>query len=351
MKTTRQFRTPRIARLLSVFIVVVVLMSFTAPTASAANITYATPSDIINAVAEQTGLEPDINILVKAGYITSAEQRQFNRYGAFSYAVAWHILLPTFGIYPYPADIYPDIAPHPSWPNGTVYADARAAAILCGLADPETEPNFRITAQDFQSLLSRLQTEHPTLPVYESSCPFVTSVEDAATEAGTEPWNVRTYLGRNSLISAYPLIPESWLTDFATTGYEIHFELPADRPAGAKLDGYKTVGLTNYTDRFLAIADANPKVTLHEFTHYIVKRADIDPDYLRACFDTEATDVLPFIGLYASLSPSEYIAEFVSYWQLNPAEQETLRSLAPNTADLTEYLIFYFQPASMPAPA
>lgn len=326
-------------RFLSAMLTFLLTLGLVIPTAQAKSSPAAVrPADLLEAVSEQTGVPADYGALIEAGYLTAAEQRHLEKYDTFSCAVAWHVLLPAFGIYPYPAEFYPDISPHPSWPNGTVYADARAAGILLGLVDPSTEPNYAMTKSDFNTLLTALKSQIFTLPIPEATNPYIVAHETAAAEAGIAPWDIHTYLSRNSVLSAYDLIPSGWLATFDSLGYSIRFELPSNHPAPV-LPGYKSGGVTNYTEKFIAIDTYSPHATLHEFAHFAAKYSKIYADDMEYCFKHEAPATVKIIGLYASLSPSEYLAEFVSYWLLYPDKQTILRELAPATAELAEYVI------------
>lgn len=297
-------------------------------------------SDLLEAVAEQTGLPADADALMEAGYLNAASKRQLEKYNCFSSAVAWQVLLPAFGIYPYPAELYPDISPHPDYPNGSVYADARAAGILLSLVDPELNPTYVMSKPDFDTLLLKLKTTQFDLPAPETNNPYISAYEEAIATGETKPWNIHTYLGRNSVLAAYAYIPAGWLADFDARGWHIEFELPPNHPA-SKLAayGYSSAGLTNYSIKTIIVANPSARTTVHEFAHFAAKYAQIDTNDMKGCFAREASGTISIIGLYASLSPSEYLAEFASYWLLHPDEQPTLRELAPDTADLTEYLI------------
>lgn len=345
MKTSRTVRNPnnsRISKVPRIFALILTLcfcltmLSVTASAKSAAATAEAKPSDLIQVVAEQTGLEPTADALMEAGYLSVAEKRHLDKYDAFSYAVAWHVLLPAFGIYPYPAEFYPDISPCSSWPNGTVYADARAAGILLGLIDPSIEPNYAISKSDFTALVNKLKTS-PQLPILQTDNPYINAREEAIAAGEAAPWDNHSYRGRNSLLSAYDFIPAGWLATFQSLGYDIRFRLPTDRTS--KIPGHTAAGVTNYTEKFIAIENCDPKATLHELAHFAAKYAKLSVDVMEQCYEQESSKVISIIGLYASLDFSEYLAEFASYWLLHPNDQLILRELAPETTALTEYLL------------
>lgn len=326
-------------RFLSTLLVLFLALSLATPTAQAKSApAIVQPADLLKAVSEQTGIPADYDALIEAGYLTAAERRHLEKYNTFSCAVAWHVLLPAFGIYPYPAEFYPDISPHSSWPNGTVYADARAAGILLGLVDPATEPNYAMSKSTFNSLLATLKSQTFTLPVPKVTNPYIAAHETAALANNTAPWNIQTYLSRNSVLSAYEFIPAGWLTAFDSLGYDLYFELPSDHPAPA-LPGYKSGGVTSFEEKFIAIGTYSPRATLHEFTHFAAKYGKVYVDDMEYCFKHEAPKVIDIIGPYAGLSASEYLAEFVSYWLLHPNDQATLQAAAPQTVVLTDYLL------------
>lgn len=344
MKTFKTVRNPsnsRISKVSRIFAIILALcfclpiFSVTASAKSAKSTAEAKPSDLIQVVAEQTGLEPNIDALMEAGYLSAAEKRHLEKYNAFSYAVAWHVLLPAFGIYPYPAEFYPDISPCSSWSNGTVYADARAAGILLGLVDPSIEPNYAISKSDFTALVNKLKTS-PKLPILQTDNPYVNAYEDAIASGEAAPWDIHSYRGRNSLLSAYDLIPAGWLATFQSLEYDVHFRLPTSRTP--KIPGHTAAGVTNYAEKFIAVENCNPRATLHEFAHFAAKYAGLYVDDMERCYEHESSKVIAIIGIYSSLDFSEYLAEFASYWLLHPNDQSILRELAPETTALTEYL-------------
>lgn len=346
----RSGRHPAHNTLARVFVLLLICVFMFSTTAFAKAPAIVAPSDLINVVAERTGLPADLDALVYAGYLTAPEKRHLEKYDTFSNAVAWHVLLPAFGLYPYPAEFYPEIAPHPSWPNGTVYADARAAGIMLNLVDPQLEPNYAMTKSDFNVLVQKLKTTSFTLPVPSTTYPFIAVQEEAADATGLEPWDIHTYLGRNSVLSAYHLIPAGWLAEFNSRGWHINFTLPHDHP-NPKLLNYVSAGCTNFQTSTISIANPKAITTLHEFAHFAAKYGTVYLDDMEYCFNREASGVANILGLYAMTSPSEYLAEFTAYWLLYPDKQNTLRELAPASADLTEYLIHAFddQPALLTA--
>lgn len=306
----------------------------------------AMPSALIEVVAEQTGLPADVDILIAANYLLPVEQQQFQAYQKFSHVVAWRVLLVAFGIYPYPAKIYPEVAPHPTWSGSNPYNDARTTAILCGIANPDDSPNAPVTTEELSRIVSQLRSGQLTpLPDHTNICSYILEIEANAEE---NPWNAKNYLGRNSMILAYDLIPQNWLDDFNARGFSFHFELPSDYDSeifGPLLPGYLAGGLTNFEERYIALGYCNGALnTLHEFTHYALWCTGLKTKDLEPYFNSEAGRTFEILGAYASVNSSEYMAEFTGHWLMLPDERDILRELAPQTAALAEQLIQHFQP-------
>ena len=124
-----------------------------------------------------------------------------------TWAVAYRVLLPVFGIYPYPASLYPEISTADQCVND--YANARCAAITIGLTTEKENPIQVMSASELETLVSTLR-QGVTLPRIETGIPYVDSVET---------WDRNSYEGRNSMIEAYAQIPAAWLTDFEAQGW------------------------------------------------------------------------------------------------------------------------------------
>lgn len=201
-----------------------------------------------------------------------------------------------------------------------------------GIVSPQDNPNQATTVADFQKFLSYLHSHNftPSLPI-QITCPYINP--DAE-------WDITTFRGRNSLLSAWELIPDSWREDYIANSWQIVFTVTTPASNGEQFND--AAGFIDYAAQTINLGNEHPQVTLHEFTHYAAYRANWLTNRLTPTYTTEANVVEPFLGSYSQSNPREYLAEFVSYWLLNPDQQARLKQLAPETSYLTIELIEHF---------
>lgn len=327
MKRTRSIRSH-----FSLPLALLLLLNlFTIPAAAAEVPATITPDDLVRVVADQTGLPRNMASLVDAGYITQAEKIFFYNHQSVTFIIALRILLPTFGVYPYPAEIYSDIYPCQQYPTG-VYADARAAAIKCGIAVPDSRLNDAITVNEFNVLLRQLRYSDLSLPSYTGGCAMLRDIKT---------WNLHSARARNSLVIAYKQLPVAWRDDFIEQGWTIELDPPDSIRGsnGAWLDMTSYSGLTHYQNRTIYIMSSEPKTTAHEFVHYAARRAGFNERYLTYYYNREASNMASLLGTYSQTNPTEYFADFGACWILHSELHSTMRRLAPETSSLITDLI------------
>lgn len=319
-------------RYLSFLLSLLFLVNLFALPAAAADVpAKITPDDLIQVVANRTGLPRDVNALVDAGYITSSERTFFAEHQGVTFIMALRILLPAYGLYPYPAEIYSDIYPCKEYPTG-VYANARAAAIKCGVAVPDSRLNDLVNVNEFNVMLRQFNYGNLSLPAYTGGCAILRDIKT---------WNLHSARARNSLVIAYKQVPVAWRDDFIDQGWCIELD-PPDQVYGSNGTWYDMTtysGLTHYTNRTIYIASSDPGTTIHEFTHYAAKRAGFSERYLTSCYNREASTLSDLLGKYSQTNATEYFAVFSAYWLLHPDQQYTLRRLAPQTTAILVDLI------------
>lgn len=302
---------------------------FLSPTASAKAPDYTVPEKLIQAVATQLDLDANPDALYQAGLITNNERVFFAQHHVVTFAVAWRVALPAFGIYPYPTTCFPNIPSHPECQGQ--YADARATAIYYGFASPKTHPNVPMSNTDLDRLLEKLHKN--TTPDPNFTCPLTESIPS---------WTLNTYKGRNAMLIAYDNIPETWLSDYTANGWRFSYQLPervSTNSTHKLIVNYHTAGLTSFQDQCIYLGDCVPQLTFHELTHYAAGRLGWDAEYLQPLFNAEAASVSHILGAYAMTKSSEYFAEFVSYWLAYPDSRPALESAAPETTFLALQLI------------
>lgn len=288
-------------------------------------------------IARGFGLETSqLDCLVDRKILTSSEVELFESDSMVRRDVVWRTILPTYGVYPYPANIYVNL-PFPATadtPADQPYLDARVAAIACGLATTDDNPEEYMTQKEYDMLIAKLETGTIHLPDYNSGCPYLTN----------QTWTAKTYRGRNSLMVGWKLIPSSWREDFLAQSWNIDFTLPSTiQSETGEVSRHTTAGVTNYQTKTISLDTSDPSTTIHEFAHYVAYRvgwlhnADFEADYT-----AEAPSLASLLGTYSQTTPREYFAEFVSYWLLHPESQSRLRTLAPKTSIWVEHIISDF---------
>lgn len=298
----------------------------------------ATSDDLLKILYKRTELS-SIEELAEAEYLTAAEATLLaNKNSLLNYATVWRILLPAFGIYPYPAECY-NI---PQYPYTTAltenYANARVAAILCGLTTETQCPDAPMKLDDLRKLVSELESREIVLPAPGCNSKYILEIEKAAKAAGEPAWNVNTYRGRNSFISSYKLLPAEWLADFEACGWKIEFQLPDDYGSVNPTPDGVVMGVTYYEFQTIYICNTPARITLHEFTHFAASRVGWTVEFLDDVFRDEASTMQLTLGDYSQQNSSEYLADFVAYWLLYPEAHSTLRIIAPQSAVLAEEL-------------
>lgn len=297
---------------------------------------YLSAETLLNSVVEELGVSPKLSDLVQADLLTPYDQYILKSNAPISLCDTLRILLPTFGIYPYPAELaYPDFVPAQPL-NSPESLNIWATAVDYGIVSPQDNPNQATMVADFQKFLSYLHTHSftPSFPA-QITCPYVSPNAE---------WNIITFRGRNSLLSAWELIPVSWREDYLVNSWQIIFTVSTPTSSGE--DHSNAAGFIDYAAKTINLGDEHPQVTLHEFTHYAAYRVGWYADQLAPAFAAEASLVKPFLGEYSQSNPREYLAEFVAYWLLNPDQQAELSRLAPETSRLALELIGSYTPLS-----
>lgn len=297
---------------------------------------YLSAEALLDTVVEELEVSSRLDDLVQAGLLTSYDQHILESGAPISFCDTLRILLPVFGIYPYPAELaYPDFVPAQPL-NSLESLNIWATAVDYGIVSPQDNPNQATTIADFQKFLSYLHT-HSFTPSFsiQTTCPYVNP---------DTKWDITTFRGRNSLLSAWELIPVSWRKDYLVNSWQIFFTVSTPTSSGE--DHSNAAGFIDYVAKTINLGDECPRVALHEFTHYAAYRVGWYTNQLAPAFTAEASKVKPFLGEYSQSNPREYLAEFVSYWLLNPAEQAELTYLAPETSRLALELIDSYTPLS-----
>lgn len=297
-----------------------------------------TSKDLLDILYEQTDLH-NIDDLASAGYLSAAEARVLKKEDSvLNYATVWRILLPAFGIFPYPADCY-NIPQYPyAPPLAENYANARVAAILCGFTTENQRPDNLMPLGDLEKLVIDLKSGQAVLPTPNCDSSYILNIETAAAAMGVPAWDVKTYRGRNSFINSYKLIPQEWMVELESCGWGIKFQLPEDYQPINSLPGGIVMGVTHYEYQTIYICDTPRRVTLHEFTHFVAARVGWDDEFLDTVFKDEASAMQATLGDYSQLSASEYLADFVAYWLLHPEMHNFLYISAPQSAVLAQEL-------------
>ncbi len=293
---------------------------------------YLPAKTLLDTIAEELDVLPQINDLVETDVLTPYDQYILTSNAPISFCDTLRILLPVFDIYPYPAEIaYPDFTPLQPLESPEAL-NVWATAVDYGIVSPQDNPNQATTVADFQKFLSYLHSHNftPSLPI-QTTCPYISP--DAE-------WDITTFRGRNSLLSAWELIPDSWREDYMANSWQIVFTVTTPASNGEQFND--AAGFIDYAAQTINLGNEHPQVTLHEFTHYAAYRANWLTNRLTPTYTAEADIVEPFLGSYSQSNPREYLAEFVSYWLLNPDQQAELKRLAPETSYLTIELIEHF---------
>lgn len=287
---------------------------------------YTIGTDVAALITEEYGLK--LKQLVSAKIISPEEAEILQLDEPVARQVIWRVILPAYGVYPYPASIYPQI-PLESDEIMQPYIDARAAAIICNLCDLETDPRYAMTKQEFDQLVNTLETGPPNLPKYDAACPYLVD----------RTWDAASYRSRNALIVCWNKIPLAWREDFIAEDWQIVFDLPdVIKYEFGQTSRDHASGMIDYTDRTIHLDSYNRTTPIHEFVHYAVNRVGWQ-NQLESEFELEAPRLSEILGDYSQTSSKEYFARYVSYWVAYPSLRLELEEYAPNTAKLTKKLI------------
>lgn len=321
------------SKLTSLVIAFILAFSLT-PAAYAANAA-TTPSDmattdlLVQAVSERLNVPCDmmtmieLDIIPEDSYLWTSES---------IYACdVWNILLPLYGVYPYPTFYYPGIVPREDHLSSSAALEANIAAILTGLAEPTDRLNIEpMSKADLQELIARLATRN-----YK---PLEPPTELPESIADTE-WNYRTYGLRNLTLIARDQLPEAWYADFIARDWQLATEIPAETLAKFDVPGLTAGAVTVFADKTIYFQPSShtSNTVAHEFTHFVAWRAGVTNDQLTECYEEARAAGLHMRG-YGWTQPSEFIAVFMERWITNPKDREQLTAQVPKTAALAKQL-------------
>lgn len=231
---------------------------------------------------------------------------------------ALRIILPYFGVYPYPMSLYPGV----SYDIPGVEQDQMAwnAAILIGLISEDLEPMEEVTRGDLMEWMYRLDTgDFEPLTCPETHPIFETIKTD-------ENWTAR-----NGFIQAMEYIPEKYLDDFVDAGWSLVFDTDS-----SLFTGYdRAVGITYYDKKTIGVRASSYVTDCHEFGHFVSYRTGIR-SYLGAFYNLEAENAKSLLGEYSMTNESEYFAVFFAKYLASPDKRAELKAKAPYTYALVE---------------
>lgn len=284
----------------------------------------------VRAIGEETREgKSNIETLREAGVCLDVEADFMNN-GHITGDVALAILMPEFGLFPYPAAVYPDYIDDP---DVTVrYENVRKAAELTGLGEIfEEKYSYGITWKQATDLLYRLMTglyEPLTVPTTERPCEILEQWE--ATKE-----NVKA---RNSIAYSWDRIPAPYLEKFLADGWDIIFE--TERVYNGAL--HEVPGGTFFeTDKIISLNDCEESVLIHEFGHYMTLGCnDLEPA-MKSLYEAESNAAHEILGDYAMTNPLEYTADAFEYYIVNLNNETSLnalREIAPRTVEFCEML-------------
>ena len=260
-----------------------------------------------------------LDYLYQEEVITGAEFKMLTK-DSVTWQIIWRVLLPHFGVYPYPNELYPEYDEILICDN--IYADMQVAAIEVGLADVSTICNVVPSRGDFAVFLYRLMAGKYT-PLGEKDFP---SIPDELLQYG-DNWQAR-----NAVIRAYDNLPARLTTRFLDSGWELcydglHEEFPEHENA---------VGMTDFSNRKIYLdTNVSEETVYHEFGHFLEYTLGIR-DKSNDCYLTESSHAEELLGDYAMTDFKEYFAEAYAYW-IDPDNDRTkLKEVAPETAALLE---------------
>lgn len=288
---------------------------------------------LLATVADELQIAPTLDACVEAHLIPASEQPYLSTLDYLPRIVVWRILLPAYGIYPYPASLYPDFTLDTPVPS-QIYLDAWATALSCNLVTVSDSPQQYMTVSEFDCLISAL-TSNLTVPVPSlPDCPYITA---------DTIWTLETFPGRNSLLAAWNDLPSSWRADFINRQWKVDFTIPEVLHTDhGDISRDQAAGAIFYQNQIIYLDTASPATSFHEFGHYVAYRCGWWDEFLNPYFATESAFTASILGDYSQTSPREYLAEFIECWFIHPDSRDILFSLAPETTLLVINLIDHF---------
>lgn len=318
------------SRVSSLILAIILVFSLT-PTAFAStpytdtpDINNATTDQLIQAIAEHLDVPADKQTMINL-HIIDKESRLWDSENIY-FCEAYAILLPVYGIYPYPAFLYPHILPRENHLYSTPRVEANIAAIIIGLEEPSRRANTNpMTETDLKNLIQRLETGN-----YSSLETPITAPKDDTT------YNFTTFNTRNIRLIAEYQLPDGWYADYLENGWKIVPEITAKHRAKHP----NAAAITAYADQTIYFATGYRDYTTvaHEFTHYVVHRLGISKDTLAECYQEGRANDLN-IREYGWNNSSEYIAVFMEQWLSYPNSHKRLYQQVPKTAALAQQLV------------
>lgn len=231
---------------------------------------------------------------------------------------ALRIILPYFGVYPYPMSLYPGV----SYDIPGVEQDQMAwnAAILIGLISEDLDPMEEVTRGDLMVWMYRLDTGDFEPLVCPATHPIFETIKNE------EDWSAR-----NGFIRAMEYIPEKYLDDFVDAGWSLVFDADS-----SLFSGYDSaVGITYYNVKTIGVRNSSYVTDCHEFGHFVSYRTGID-SYLRAFYNLESEAVRGILGEYSMTNECEYFAVYFAKYLTSPDQRANLEEKAPYTYSLIE---------------
>ncbi len=154
-------------------------------------------------------------------------------------------------------------------------------------------------------------------------------------------------------------LPSDWLEDFDEKNWkfkagwhegELTKKEEADYINDCHYSGqtFKAAGFTYYGNKTITVNGTKDlaflqTTVLHEFTHFAAFRVSQVNCYnehkVNQLYHKELEGAKHLLRDYATTNPSEYIAEFTSYWIQDPDLREQLREAAPETSAFVETLL------------
>ncbi len=301
---------------------------------------YMTSSDLVAVLSAKTGITgsnvDETLTNLKAAGIINLVQYNCIKENKLPRSMVWAVLLPGYGIYPYPTELVAPDMPVIKGCEG-VYHNARVAVLQMGLATEQqvSQPTYRLTKSEFNALVGKLNSGDYTdqsvyLPAASILCPYLEGVER----------NAETYKGINALLVSYPGMVQTlgkYLDAFQAEGWTIRIGAYADLDKNPENGAEYAVpgGVCSYTAKEIWLNNATSKTPYHELGHYIARLTGLR-SYLPSLFEEEGKAVQPIIGDYSQTNPNEFWADVFGYYFSNPALRPALKEAAPKTVQVLE---------------